>query len=259
MKYSLFFIAKKVKPVFHFLLIPGLSLVFLASGTASAEPKKIDKIIQQALDAKPDLEQGKKLYHNCALCHTPEGWGSPGGNYPQLAGQHQSVIIKQLADIHQGNRDNPTMMPFTRPLFAKGPQALADISAYIEKLPMVPNNSIGSGMRIEEGKELYNKNCKECHGDNGEGIAEEFYPRIHGQHFQYLFRQLQWIKLGRRRNADEKMVEQFKKYSHSDLQAIADYVSRLAPDKELLADHLDWRNPDFRSGFITAPKQRGNQ
>jgi len=26
------------------------------------------------------------------------------------------------------------------------------------------------------------------------------------------------------------------------------------PDKKLLADHLDWRNPDFRSGFMTAPK-----
>ncbi len=261
MIYSLSLFANIAKSSFRLLLVFSLSLAFLASGVASAEPevKKVDEAVQKALDATPDVEKGRRLYFNCAVCHTPEGWGSPSGHFPQIAGQHQSVILKQLADIHKGNRDNPTMMPFARPLFAKGTQALADISAYIEQLPMVPNNSIGFGMRLEEGKKLYNENCKKCHGENGEGDAKEFYPRIHGQHFKYLLRQLQWVKIGKRRNADEKMVEQFKIFSHSDLAAIADYVSRLATDKELLADHLDWRNPDFRTGFRTAPKAKQEQ
>ena len=231
----------------------GMSLALLASAAAYAEPKKVDEFVEIALQAEPDLQKGRMLYYNCAICHTPEGWGSPNGRFPQIAGQHQSVILKQLADIQKGNRDNPTMIPFTGPLFYLGPQALADLSAYIEQMPMVPNNSIGSGLRLEEGKKLYNKECKECHGENGEGDAKEFYPRIHGQHFEYVLRQMEWVKLGKRRNADEEMVKQFEKFSQDDLEVIADYVSRLQPDKGLLADHLDQKNPDFRPDFVTAP------
>lgn len=258
MIYSSFSIDNKVKSLFHSLLIFGFSLALLAPeiSHAEVEVKIVDEAVQKALSATPDLEKGRRLYYNCAICHTPEGWGTPSGYYPQIAGQHQSVILKQLADIHKGNRDNPTMMPFTDPLFSKGIQALADVSAYIEQLPMVPNNSVGIGMRLEKGKKLYDDNCKECHGDNGEGDAKEFYPRIHGQHFKYLLRQMRWIKMGKRRNADEKMVEQFEIFSSSDLSLMADYVSRLKPEKELLADHLDWRNPDFRSGFRTVPRAK---
>ena len=34
------------------------------------------------------------------------------GTFPQLAGQHTTVLIKQMADIRAGERDNPTMYPF---------------------------------------------------------------------------------------------------------------------------------------------------
>ena len=69
----------------------------------------------KALSLQPDLENGRKLYLTCAVCHGPEGWGSPDGYYPQIAGQIDSVIIKQLADIRSRNRDNPTMYPFSKP------------------------------------------------------------------------------------------------------------------------------------------------
>ncbi len=256
MTYPDFLFTDKARPRFRAALILGLSLTLPVFGAIAAEPQVVDEVVQQALSATPDIDRGMKLYYKCALCHTPEGWGSPAGNYPQIAGQHQSVIIKQLLDIDKGNRDNPTMMPFTGPLLKKGPQAVADISAYIQQLLMVPNNSVGAGLRLEKGKEIYVEYCKKCHGDNGEGDARMFYPRIQGQHFRYLLRQLQWIKLGKRRNADKEMVEQFEVFSQSDLAAVADYVSRLAPDKELIADHADWRNPDFGSGFKSVPRSR---
>jgi len=214
----------------------------------------VDEVVLEALQKTPDIDKGQALYYQCALCHTPEGWGSPNGRYPQIAGQHKSVILKQMADIHKGNRDNPTMIPFTPPLFQKGPQALADIAAYIEQLPMVPNNSIGTGMRLGRGKTLYEENCKECHGENGEGDAREFYPRIQGQHFRYLQRQMEWIKIGKRRNADPKMMEQLEGFTHVDIAAIVDYVSRMQPDKDMVADHMDWRNPDFRRDFRRIPR-----
>lgn len=225
-----------------------------ADAAEGGKAKVTDKMVLKAQELEPNLENGKALYFNCALCHTPEGWGSPGGRYPQIAGQHKSVILKQLADIRAGNRDNPTMFPFAMRAFSHGEQGLSDLASYITQLPMVPNNSVGPGMELAHGEKLYKDNCVKCHGDNGEGDAAEYYPRIQGQHFQYLLREMRWIKNGKRRNADEKMVKQIHGFSDRDLVSIADYTSRLQPDKSLLADHMDWRNPDFRSGFRTAPK-----
>jgi len=59
-----------------------------------------------ALTLKPDLENGLEVYEVCSACHLPEGWGTKEGTFPQLAGQHRKVLVKQLADIRALNRDN---------------------------------------------------------------------------------------------------------------------------------------------------------
>ncbi|RTZ78134.1 MAG: cytochrome C, partial [Gammaproteobacteria bacterium] len=61
----------------------------------------------EALHLKPDHENGIEVYEVCAACHLTEGWGTKDGTFPQIAGQHQTVLVKQLADIREGNRDNP--------------------------------------------------------------------------------------------------------------------------------------------------------
>ena len=98
---------------------------------------------EEAMNLKPDLENGIEVYEVCAACHLTEGWGRPDGTFPQLAGQHKGVLIKQLADIRAKNRDNPTMYPFALPESIGDAQALADVVAYIEKLPMNPENGKG--------------------------------------------------------------------------------------------------------------------
>jgi cytochrome c553 len=238
------------QPLFLFIGI----IILTASSYSIATPQQPSSQdeITTALNLKPNIENGKKLFRNCALCHSPEGWGNPSGRFPQIAGQHQKVIIKQLADIRAKNRDNPTMYPFARSTYLKGPQAMADIAAYVSRLPMVPNNAVGSGLNLAQGKKIFNDNCTKCHGDNGEGHNEDFYPRIQGQHYLYILRQMQWIQSGKRRNADKKMAKQIAELSEADLAAVADYVSRIKPEENLLADHKDWRNPDFRKDFRTA-------
>jgi len=201
------------------------------------------------MSLKPNRENGIEVYEVCAGCHLTEGWGAPDGTFPQIAGQHKEVLIKQLADIRSKNRDNPTMYPFALPESIGDEQAMQDVVDYIQKIPMNPDNGKGEWNALTpefaQGKKLYEDNCVKCHGDNGQGKAKEFYPMIMGQHYNYMYRQFEWIRDGKRRNANPDMVEQIKNFSDKDMKMVINYVSRLKVPKELLAPSKDWLNPDY--------------
>jgi cytochrome c553 len=179
----------------------------------------------EALELTGDPVNGEEAFEVCSACHLPNGAGRPDGTFPQLAGQHSTVLIKQIADIREGLRDNPIMYPFATTLI--DPQELADVSAYIETLPIPQDNGRGPGTNLEQGKELYDANCVECHGNYGEGNAAKFYPVLAGQHYKYMLRQVTDIRDGRRRNANPDMVKIVKKYTDEELDAVVDYMSRL--------------------------------
>jgi cytochrome c553 len=183
----------------------------------------------EALKLKGDKKRGEEAYEVCGACHLPSGAGRPDGTFPQLAGQHTTVLIKQMADIRAGLRDNPTMYPFAATL--TDPQELADVSAYIEGLCIPAEHGKYDGadaaMQIAKGKELYEKQCLECHGKTGEGVKDKFYPVIAGQHYKYLLRQMTEIRDGHRRNANPDMVKVIKPYTNDQLVAISAYQSSL--------------------------------
>lgn len=183
----------------------------------------------EALHKKGDVKNGKEVYEVCGACHLPSGAGRPDGTFPQLAGQHSTVLIKQMADIRAGLRDNPTMYPFAVTLV--DPQELADAAAYINSLCIPVDHGKYDGadaaVQIAKGKELYEKECLECHGKTGEGNKDKFYPVIAGQHYKYLLRQMTEIRDGKRRNANPDMVKIIKKYDNQQLVAISAYQSSL--------------------------------
>jgi cytochrome c553 len=179
----------------------------------------------EALKKKGDAKRGEEAYEVCGACHLPSGAGRPDGTFPQLAGQHRTVLIKQIADIRAGRRDNPIMYPFAKTLI--DPQELANVAAYIETLPIPTNNGRGSGKDLERGGQLYARDCVKCHGKQGEGSMENFYPVLAGQHYEYLLRQIRDIAAKRRRNANPDMVKVVENYKDEELQAVVDYMSRL--------------------------------
>ena len=183
----------------------------------------------EALKLKGNKVNGEETYEVCGVCHLPSGAGRSDGTFPQLAGQHTTVLIKQMADIRAGLRDNPTMYPFAVTL--TDPQELADVSSYIQSLCIPANHGKYEGgdaaAQIAKGKDLYEKQCLECHGRNGEGNREKFYPVIAGQHYKYLLRQMTEIRDGHRRNANPDMVKVIKPYTDDMLVAISAYQASL--------------------------------
>ena len=93
-----------------------------------------------------------------------------------------------MADIRAGLRDNPTMYPFAATL--TDAQELADVAAYIESLCIPIEHGkydskpgdAGTGRRrptprrLAEGRTMYEKDCKTCHGANGEGVRTSSTP-----------------------------------------------------------------------------------
>ncbi len=185
-----------------------------------------DEDKRRALAHRADPVAGKVAYEVCRGCHGADASGRADAIYPQLAGQHATVLIKQLLDVRTGVRHNPRMEPFVSEEVLSI-EDIADIASYLQLLPTPSGNGKGDGRNLVLGERLYRDNCVSCHGPYGEGNAEAFYPAVASQHYQYLFKELQMIRDGERRNAYPAMIDIIRGYSDADLRALSDYMSRL--------------------------------
>ncbi len=225
-------------------LVLALSLAMQAAALAYAEPsaptstgigiknypwQALTGEKNEALEREGDRKRGEKLYALCRSCHLQSAGGRSDGSIPQLAGQHSSVLIKQMADIRGGLRHNPAMYPFAAVL--TDPQDLADLAVYLEGLciPLehAQYDAPDAVQQAANGRELYEKECRVCHGRSGEGSRHKLYPVIAGQHYPYLLHQMTEIRDGKRRNANPEMVRIISKYNDDQLLAISAYQSSL--------------------------------
>ncbi len=237
--------ARRLKHCFEALQIPAeVKAAVVKAPSVEELQARSAKEVERALTLTPNVENGLTIYRECAACHMPEGWGYKSGSVPQLAGQHRKVVIKQLADIRAGNRENPLMEPYSSAESMGGAQAVADVAGYIDTLEISIENGKGKGDDLALGERLYKDNCLRCHGAEGEGDGEKYIPRIQSQHYRYLVRQLERMLEGKRKNADPEMLAQIKSFQENEIAAVLDYVSRLTPPEEFQAPP-GWKNPDF--------------
>jgi len=207
--------------------LSGLAL--LATGPALAQtPVAAPQAaaVQDVLALAGDAARGKVAFDDCAGCHRKDASGRATGAIPRLSGQHASVIVKQVLDIRSGQRINPAMKPHVEEADL-GAQALADVASYLQSLPVAGRLGQGPGDGLERGQTLFARDCAACHGAQGEGRADGFFPMVAAQHYQYLMRELGLIRDGGRGNSNPGMVALVKGYSEADLQAVADHMSRL--------------------------------
>ena len=208
--------------------IPALLCAVLCSSLALAEPEWNGSYPEktEALALKGDVARGETAFVICQGCHRVGALGRADGSYPRLAGQHASVLIKQLVDVRSGRRSNPKMLPFADHQ-SLSVQDIADIAAFLQQLPVPADQGQGDGKDLAQGKRLYDRDCASCHAPDGKGNAEKFYPRVSGQHYRYLAREGRMIRDGERRNANPDMAAAIRHYSDEEIAAVSDYIARL--------------------------------
>jgi len=210
------------------VLLAACLLLSAAANAQSPEAKDGPGELAALLQLQPDAAKGMKVFTACWDCHRKDASGRASGVYPRLAGQHSSVLIKQLSDIRSGRRNNPNMRPLASTLSRND---VVDVAAYLQSLPVSGTNGKGPGSALAQGKQLYDRDCVSCHGGNGEGNGAKFYPMVAAQHYQYLLREVVAIRNGDRGNSNPEMVQAVKNYSQGDIEAVADYMSQLPPPK----------------------------
>lgn len=204
-------------------------------GALSQTPEARVGAIQEFNDAarlQPDLARGEKLFDTCAACHGPKGIGTDDGEIPAIAGQHGSVLLKQLTDFRHEQRRDERMQHFADQHHLPGAQELTDVAAYIASLPRFPRtgSGIGDGTSLGQGASVYFQNCERCHGPLGQGDLMRRRPRLAGQHYAYLLRQLEDTAEKRRPGMDAAHVEMLRQLSPAQMRGVADYLSRVSPD-----------------------------
>ena len=212
----------------------GADGVGASSATANAQQQ-----LKAALAATPNSEHGAQLFKICASCHGTRGAGDPSGWPPEIAGQHPRVIAKELSDYRAGARWYDPMERIAGVHILHTTQDIADAAAYVGSMPPFPQTTTGKGEWLERGAELYKRDCQSCHGAQGQGSNAQFVPRVGGQQYQYLLRQVHDVVDGRRPNMVPHHRWVLRDYVMEDLVGIADYMSRLVVPAQYAAERRD--------------------
>lgn len=77
-----------------------------------------------------DAAAGKSKSATCAGCHGPAGI-SNNPLWPNLAGQKEAYLVKQMKAFRDGGRADPMMAPMSKPLTDED---IANLAAYYSSL-----------------------------------------------------------------------------------------------------------------------------
>ena len=209
--------------------LPAAALAALVLAAQAFATSETEDEYRAVIKANIDVSHGAILFETCARCHGSSGGGKSDGSVPALAGQHFHVIARQLTDYRHDQRWDVYMEHFADFPSLIFTQDVADVAGYITGLEGAGPRAQGNGDYLEHGAELYAGRCASCHGVHGEGSDDKGYPRLAGQHYPYLVRQMHDALEGRRPNFSRAHVRLLSRFARDDIDGVADYLSRLSP------------------------------
>lgn len=191
-----------------------------------------------------NASSGKAKAATCAACHGPDG-NSTTAMFPKLAGQGEPYLEKQLHDFKSGERIDATMQGMAAGL---SDSDIADLAAFYAKQTGTVDQA--DPKLVKQGEAIYRggileKNvpaCAACHGPSGQGIPSAAFPKLGGQHADYIEKELKAFRAVGRGDLDAPaerdndsdgdkpgpMTTLAGKLSDMEIKQVASYISGLS-------------------------------
>jgi cytochrome c553 len=166
----------------------------------------------------------------CGTCHGASG-NSTQPKYPRLAGQKASYLVTQLKAFRSQSRGDPDAISYMWGMASELDDVTIDaLAAYYASQRAEPSSASPSSL-APTGKDIYERGigsegvpaCSSCHGPEAHGLQE--FPRLAGQHRQYVLKQLASFQSNMRNVAVMHGVAQ--NLRTADMQAVAAYLESL--------------------------------
>ena len=186
-----------------------------------------------AQEIKGDAKAGEKKNAMCIGCHGIVGYQASFPEIhkvPKISGQGEKYIISALNAYKKGERKHPTMRGIAASL---SDQDMADLASFYSASGVDANAkplekaADGSAKAME----LVAKGaCASCHGESLSKPIDPSYPKLAGQHSDYLFVALKSYKVDGnpqvgRGNAIMGGVA--KQFTNAELKELANYLGHL--------------------------------
>jgi cytochrome c553 len=187
-----------------------------------------------------DIKAGERNAAMCIGCHGIPGYQSSFPEVhrvPMIAGQNGKYIVAALQAYKKGDRKHPTMRAIAQGLTD---QEMADLAAFYEQQAGVAPVAAkpGSEPAAKVAELLKRANCASCHGDNYTKAIDASYPKLAGQHADYLYvalrsYQTEGQQVVGRNNAIMAAIA--KQYTPAELRQIANYLGSLPGEMRTVA------------------------
>lgn len=183
----------------------------------------------QAQEVKGDAKAAEAKIAMCIGCHGIPGYQTSFPEVyrvPKISGQNAKYIAAALTAYKKGERKHQTMRGIADTL---NDQDIADLAAYYEQHGKTEAVTAAPKAANEKVTALLQKGaCVSCHGANFTQPLDPSYPKIAGQHKDYLFVALKSYKVENQSTwgrSNGIMGGIAKQYSNAELKALAEYIA----------------------------------
>jgi cytochrome c553 len=205
-----------------FILSLCVAALVGCTGVESGQPEKQSTMSGVAMATKV-----------CSMCHGVTG-ESTSPTFPKLAGQQKEYLKLQLTDFKGHARSDETGTQYMWGFTHLTDTQIGELADYFSsQSPMKAD----AGASNERGELIFHKGlpesgviqCNSCHGPDGQGNGQ--FPRLAGQHANYLIRQIKVFQLTEQRPRGALMKQVTHSLSEADAVAVANYIATLGAKK----------------------------